>query len=392
MKNQWTRGTLPEQFKGLHGDDLDLALAIANGVYRSGEDESEAIDTAITKLEEHNMDDTAPNEGKEHEIIDEGVSFSVSLTEAVAGDDDIVMAPATLIEAGWSKNDRYYSPELLAGSAGRYEGAGSFDGHLANPTPTDYTGVYEGVIFDRSVGALGALTSTYKIFDEKLGKVARHAPHLIGLSINDKARVKRGTIAGRTGWIVEEFKNVRPSCDCVVNAGARGGIGAVLEAFNKEDQVEITSIKDLKEAYPELTDNMAENAKAAALNEVDKMGQETELKESLDEAQKELQTVSGERDEALAKVAILESRAVLDEKLAEVDLPVRIVARIREQFAAIVAEPDAVDKAIKDYKELIVGLKEDVNVSGVVDDPEDTQDQTNSDLKLLEETGFLGGE
>jgi len=393
---RWSKGNLPDEFKPLHGDDRDFALSVANGVFKRDGDEQAAVRTALVKVEERNMAEAArEDEAKEPKLFDEDLSFSVSLSEAVEGDDGVVRAPAVLIEAGWSKNGRYYSPALLAANASRYEGAGSFAGHIRNPTPADYVAVHEGVGFDRGVGAAGALTSTYKIFDTKLGQVARHAPHLIQLSINDKGRIRRGKADGREGFIVEELRDVRPTCDAVVNAGARGGIGAVLEAF-EEDKMEIKSIQDLKEAFPEYVKTIAEEARDAALATIQEEGTLKELTESLEETKSELTKVSAERDEALHRIEVLESRGILDEKLGEADLPEKLEARIREQFQDIKVEADAVDAAIGVVRELLADVKEAAKVDDVKEDPEDIQEQAKDrkekDLELLRRAGLLDGD
>ncbi|MFA6159250.1 MAG: hypothetical protein WC763_06530, partial [Candidatus Paceibacterota bacterium] len=323
----WSKGNIPTSFNGLKGDDLSLAISIANGVLKSciaegGNDADcapKAIRIALGKVKERKMKESAveaaatatssnsnattvtteavtttvgSSDGNgnvtyvqvKEAAIREDLSFDVSLDGAnISEEDGIVRVPAILVEAGWSKNNRYYKTALLRKLAVILEGAGSFDSHLDKPRVTDYIGVHRNVHLQERGGPTGrdALASSFEIIDPRLQRLARHAPHLIKLSINGKGDLSRGNAEGRDGWIVED---VDPSdnwtCDVVVRAGARGGIGAVLEAMNEGVNMEITSLQDLKKAFPVLLKEYADEVSSDATAQAETNALKTQLKES----------------------------------------------------------------------------------------------------------------
>jgi uncharacterized protein YdaT len=427
----WSRSIIPTSFNGLKGDDISLAISIANGVLKQcisegGNDADcapKAIRIALGKVKERKMKESAveaaatatsndsytittnadsvdvttivaaPVSGDHiatsgysrvvESAIREDLSFDVSLDGAnISEEDGIVRVPAILVEAGWSKNNRYYKTALLRKLAVILEGAGSFDSHLDKPRVTDYIGVHRNVSLKEKAGPTGrdALTSSFEIIDPRLQRLARHAPHLIKLSIQGKGDLVRGSAEGRDGWIVED---VDPSsnwtCDVVVRAGARGGIGAVLEAMDEGASMEITSLQDLKKTFPALLKEYADEVSLDATAQAETNALKTQLKESNDE----LANAVKARDEATQRVKILESREVLEKKLAESKLPDALVKRVRGQFKDRIAEDAAIEEAVNDARELVKDLSAEVKVEGVKETKDMIEESSDADADLL---------
>jgi len=402
----WSIGSYPDTFNSLSNDDKRLAISIANGVYRTcmrdgGTDKKcapEAIRVALSKVKENNVEETTTTTAEVREAFEDELTLSVSLAEEsveISEDEKgnrLVRVPAVLVESGWSENGRYYSKELLRKSAHLFEGAGSFDGHVRTPKMRDYVGVFHDASFNETAGPnmRGGVTANYCIFDPAVQRVAEHAPHLVRLSIRGKGDVRRGEADGRTGWIVEEFRQEpRWTCDAVIAPGAGGGV-TVLEALDtetKEDSMSIESVKDLRESYPEFV-KAIEDAKAAQIAEAN---EDTETKNLLEETQSELSEAIKARDAAQQKVQILESQQVLNEKLAEAKLLPSLEEDIRESFKDRVAEAEAVDTAITRAKALLESVQKEVKVEGVEEEGDEIA-ESNSDYELLKDIGLVGGD
>jgi len=425
----WSIGNVPDAFKNLSKEKKRLAVAIANGVLRSclkdgGTDKEcapKAIRIALAKVKEKKTKESAGEETNETQVVSEApmeirdmttttdettepvvedniqalredLSIPVSLSETVE-EDGVVKATACLIEAGWSLNNRYYSCSLLKKLAPLLEGAGSFTGHITNPSVKDYNGVYHNVRVVEGGGPTGrdAIKGVFTAIDPHIQRLVKHAPHLVNLSINGKGKIVRGTAEGRDGFIVEDVDTDQPwTCDTVIRAGARGGIGEVLEALENEGEVmEIANLKDLKTAYPALLKEHADEVRTAVTSEIQEQGDMEKMKIDIKEAQDELGKAVKERDAARHKIAALESQGLLEKKLSGSKLHESFKNLVRKQFTDAIAEDAAVDALLKEYTDLAASLAEPVKVEGV---KEEADNASESDWELLVSTLGKDGE
>jgi len=298
-------------------------------------------------------------EMREEEMFEDALTWTVPLSEAakVERDGNTVKAYVTLIKAGWSRNGRYYPPEVLERAAPLFERLGSFDGHIPDPKVTDYVGWFERVEFKEN-----ALRAVFHVFDEKLAKIVESAPHLVGLSINGEGKVVRGEVDGRKGWLVEDITAAK-SVDVVVSPAAGGGINAILEAC-KEDEVTIETLEDLKKAYPDLVEELRRELKKAIYSEKEEERNKAKLAEA-ERLREEIEALKEENERLRRKVEVFESKKVLEEKLAEAELPEAAKERIRALFEDEVATEEAVAKAVEAEKAYLEKLASEMPVKGV---------------------------
>ena len=155
--------------------------------------------------------------------------------------------------------------------------------------------------------------------------------------------------------------------------------------------MDLNSVQDLKNAYPKLLEEYAEEVKASVVAEVQEEGEMAELKANLKEATDELSKTVTQRDEALKKVAILESRGVLEEKLGKSKLHETLKKRVRADFADKIVEAAALDAALTEYEALAAALAEKPIVEGVKPETDGGSDETDKDL-LYRVFGMKDGE
>lgn len=153
--------------------------------------------------------------------------------------------------------------------------------------------------------------------------------------------------------------------------------------------MEITNLKDLKTAYPALLKEHADEVRISVTSEIQEQGDVEKMKVDIKEAQDELAKTVKERDVALRKIAIVESRNLLEKKLGESKLHESLKGLVRKQFADTVAEEAAVDALVKEYTDLAVSLAEKVEVTGV---KEEADNASESDWGLLVSTLGKDGE
>ncbi|MFA5053637.1 MAG: hypothetical protein WC565_06250 [Parcubacteria group bacterium] len=408
----WSIGNIPDAFKSLSKEKKRLAISIANGVLRSclkdgGTDKEcapKAIRVALAKVKEKKVKEEATVQATEtvaaavteEAMLTDDLSLSVSLSESGIKDEGgVVKATECLIEQGWSLNKRFYSSSLLRKLAPILDGAGSIDGHIPNPRFKDCVGVHRSVRFAEGAGPTGkdAIIGEFHAIDSHLQRIIKHAPTLVKLSINGKGKIRRGTAEGQEGFIVEDVDTEIPwTCDAVFVAGARGGIGDVLEALELDGgtNMDLNTIQDLKNAYPKLLEEYADEVRSSVAAELQEQGETVKLKADIKEAQDELAKTVKQRDEALRKIAIVESRNLLEKKLGESKLHESLKALVRKQFADAIAEDAAVDALLKEYTDLAASLAEPVKVEGV---KEEADNASENDWELLNDVlGLKDGE
>lgn len=174
------------------------------------------------------------------ESLSESTSFEVEqgkqpelLCESFGDKGEITF---TVIKPGWSKNNNYYSGEMLKKSANIFEGAKMFMNHA---TDKESAARPEGDLRDWVANITkvwsesdGTLRANAKVIDpqfkEKLSLLGESKMlNSMGVSIRALAQTDKGVAEGRKGKIVESLLAAR-SVDFVTFAGAGGQVDNLL--------------------------------------------------------------------------------------------------------------------------------------------------------------------
>lgn len=185
----------------------------------------------------------------------------------------------TVIKPGWSKNDRYYSPELLKNSTGIFEGCKMFSDHA---TDKEAAARPEGRIQDwvASLGkpwaeADGTVMAKAKVIDPpfKLKLESLKTAGLLkqmGVSIRAFGESHPGEVEGKRGNVIERFLGAR-SVDFVTFAGA-GGQVEYLEAAPNDFDVDVVSESKFRERRPDLVELIESAVKEKNMEHKEGMG------------------------------------------------------------------------------------------------------------------------
>jgi hypothetical protein len=167
----------------------------------------------------------------------------------------------TVIKPGWSKNNRYYSAELLKSRANIFENAKMFMNHAtdaqAKQRPEGDVRDWVGTITGVHAESDGTLKATVNVHDEafktNLGNLKKAGNlNQMGVSIRAFGEAKDGEAAGRKGKIIESLLGCK-SVDFVTFAGAGGQVESMSEAVDPDD-VMLLSLDDLKTKRPDLVE------------------------------------------------------------------------------------------------------------------------------------------
>jgi hypothetical protein len=181
----------------------------------------------------------------------------------------------TVIKPGVSKNNRYYSPELLKKSVGIFEGAKMFVDHATNKQdaerPEGSVKDWVGTISSVKCESDGTVKATANIHNEafktnlsnlkKAGNLSQ-----MGVSIRAFGEAKDGEVSGKRCKIIESLLGCK-SVDFVTFAGAGGQVESMSEAADPDDvmlmDVDTLCAKrpDLIKALESKSTVMVENAK-----------------------------------------------------------------------------------------------------------------------------------
>ncbi|MHB8928768.1 MAG: hypothetical protein ACYC9Q_14195 [Bacillota bacterium] len=320
----------------------------------------------------------------------------VSLKEARFSADKLE-AEVTLIEAGWSKNNRYYPPEALKAAAPLYEGARAFVDH---PTPAEEAGRPERSVRDLAgryhgvhVAEDGSLKGTLHFYENAraLYALAKEDPAAIQLSHNALGKTRQGTIAGRSGQIIEAIKAVK-SVDLVTDGAAGGRLDRLL-ASNRPDpekgdktvdikellkQLKEASLDEaakkelldgLREARPELVQAITDEVESRVYGKKDDVTKA--IKESqgkIDKLAEAVQGLTAENKTLREKAVAAETKEKIGEALKEAKLPQLAKDRVAKSLAGKTFADDAklkeaVDAAVKDEEAYIKSLGEATRVT-----------------------------
>ncbi|HEY3314477.1 MAG TPA: hypothetical protein VGL40_04255 [Bacillota bacterium] len=379
------RNVLPPEAQGLFRQ-------VANTELGRGLAEDKAMAAAWSACERAGWHKT-PGGKWAKEATDTDVEFGelVSLKEAKFSADKLE-AEVTLIQPGWSKNGRYYPAEALAAAAPLYEGARAFIDH---PTPTEEAGRPERSVRDLAgryhgvhVAEDGSLRGKLQFYEtaRALYSLAKEDPEAIQLSHNALGRTRQGTIAGRTGQIIEAIKAVK-SVDLVTDGAAGGRLDRLLASNRPDSQkgdktVDIKELlKQLKEAdldeatKKQLLDGLRESRPEivqAITDEVESRvyGKKDEVTKAIKEAEGKItklaeavQGLTTENKTLREKAVAAETKEKIVEALKEAKLPAMAKERVIKSLAGRTFESDdklkeAVKAAVAEEEAYIKGLVE----------------------------------
>lgn len=174
----------------------------------------------------------------------------------------------TVIKPGISKNNRYYSADLLKRSVGIFENAKMFSDHqtdkdaAARPEGSvkDWVATITGVKCE-SDGTIKATANVHDpIFKESLANLKK-AGNLsqMGVSIRAFGEAVRGKVEGKDCMVIESLRGCK-SVDFVTFAGAGGQVEAMNESADPDD-VMLIDIETLKEKRPDLVIELTKKKK-----------------------------------------------------------------------------------------------------------------------------------
>ena len=170
----------------------------------------------------------------QYEAIAESVAVPGRIRESIGtGSDGGRIFEVTIIEAGLSRNGRFYDNDVLREATSLYEGAKAFDRHrtpleLATSTISGLVGHYENCRYLESeqaiVGDLHLLPSaahTAEVLDASVDAQSRGLPPIVGISHDAGGPSVRVTEGGRVITHVKAIQTVN-SADVVADPSAGG--------------------------------------------------------------------------------------------------------------------------------------------------------------------------
>lgn len=174
------------------------------------------------------------------DFIEADLDFVGVLREAngTAGQRRVIL---DLIVEGFGNqaDNHYYSKDLLARVAPKFEGADMYSDHLTREaeqklgglprTWRDKVGRIRKVWTDVNEAGKRVIRGEAQIFDDQLWRLLEQALDVVGVSINARGTAQQGTAEGRPARIVGDITRVK-SVDVVAEAGAGGRILKLVEA------------------------------------------------------------------------------------------------------------------------------------------------------------------
>lgn len=172
---------------------------------------------------------------------------------------------AVLIEAGFSLNDRYYSPMLLKrdGVKAFRAGALNFGDH---PSEMDRMDRPEGSVrnvlsrlatdakWDPTVGPMGALVAEVEVFAANTDLLNETYAKAIGLSIRASGTGHEGEVEGRSGLIIDSLSE-GGTVDWVTYPGAGGRVLSLLESARPVTEAHGLTNCDLRSSLADALDD-----------------------------------------------------------------------------------------------------------------------------------------
>jgi len=346
----------------------------------------------ILKVEEDDM----PKWIKEAESRSLLLNYT-SLSEAIL--DSKGIARIVVIAPGFGNpvDNHYYPAETLARDYPVFEGAKMYADHQTDQEEKErpegsikqWVASLQNVTFEEGVGIVGDAVIIEPWLQQKLA-VLRDKKLLteMGISIRAAGVGTKDKIDGKDTNVVDRITQVR-SVDFVTEAGAGGGV--LLYETEREFDIDVISLGVLRERRPDLVKTIESEVKNTILKEARKA---MENEERITELEKEVTTVTAERDDARTELAgsqkaqrIAEAKSAIDEAIGKSDLPEKAKERLAERFKEA-ESADGLDEAVQTEKDYVAALTEGSKVKGLGPSATDAKAAKDA-LKESFKAGFL---
>jgi len=279
------------------------------------------------------------------------------LIEAKEGGNGLVWK-ARLIEAGISKNNRYYAPEVLEQSVSKFDNVKCFTDHVINTnglprSVKDLVGWFENPVWNHETKSI---ESTFVALSESpivgILKEAfdKNKPDLLGLSICAIATAKPKLVEGKKVYAIESIDEVL-SVDVVTEPAAGGKLlklyeSAMIPVLEEEIEMdeEVKEVEVKEEIPPKVNIPDVEVPSIAPVVEPEAVKAEAKPK-------------TEEVDAIKAQLERLNFELMLERKLR--DQPKAIAELVRVRFADRVATEADVDSEIKKLVEFGAKIMEE---------------------------------
>lgn len=308
------------------------------------------------------------------------------LFEALTVDTDTKRARVVLLKSGWSKNKRFYSPDVLSEAVSLFEGAKCYLDHedvkgISNRSVRELAGFYENVAFINN-----RLEADLQFLDTEAGKIGlalaqesiKHNKPLAGLSLKGLGKLRKT----EEGYIVEELQKVN-SVDIVSEPAAGGEFIKLYESIMEDDEMKDLTIEKLKTERPDLVQEIVDEVEERVY------GKKTEVDKQLKEIKEQNEKLAKEISEWKTYGQIKETETILEKELSKSELPDIAKDRVRKLFEGKIAKVEDILESIKTEKEYIAKIAGEKPVNVGNGGKEDNKElYADKQRKLLEAMGY----
>lgn len=308
------------------------------------------------------------------------------LFEALTVDTDTNRARVILLKSGWSKNKRFYSPDVLGEAVSLFEGAKCYLDHedvkgISNRSVRELAGFYENVAFINN-----RLEGDLQFLDTEAGKIGlalaqesiKHNKPLAGLSLKGLGKLRKT----EEGYIVEELQKVN-SVDIVSEPAAGGEFIKLYESIMEDDEMKDLTIEKLKTERPDLIQEITDEVEERVY------GKKTEVDKQLKEIKEQNEKLAKEISEWKTYGQIKETETILEKELSKSELPDIAKDRVRKLFEGKIAKVEDILESIKTEKEYIAKIAGEKPVNVGNGGKEDNKElYADKQRKLLEAMGY----
>lgn len=308
------------------------------------------------------------------------------LFEALTVDTDTNRARVILLKSGWSKNKRFYSPDVLSEAVSLFEGAKCYLDHedvkgISNRSVRELAGFYENVAFINN-----RLEADLQFLDTEAGKIGlalaqesiKHNKPLAGLSLKGLGKLRKT----EEGYIVEELQKVN-SVDIVSEPAAGGEFIKLYESIMEDDEMKDLTIEKLKTERPDLVQEIVDEVEERVY------GKKTEVDKQLKEIKEQNEKLAKEISEWKTYGQIKETETILEKELSKSELPDIAKDRVRKLFEGKIAKVEDILESIKTEKEYIAKIAGEKPVNVGNGGKEDNKElYADKQRKLLEAMGY----
>jgi|GEM_PF-1446640 len=265
-----------------------------------------------------------------------------------------------------SRNGRVYTREAMQDAVRLYNGVQVFADH---PSYNDLTGTGGRKFMDLAGKILNTRLSGDRVrgdvhliaghsVGENLKTIAEQMPDLVGFS----HRAKGESETAEDGTVVIKRLTEVKALEIVVDPATTDGLfESTIEQPEEQGEEEMKDLKavtmeELKAQRPDLLEGITEAVRKDLEAQADQDTELTEAKERITELEAENKDLQSKLDEAEVAIATRERQDLIDEKLAEAELPDEAVTDRFKKDLQEAKDEAAVDEIIADRKALVESL------------------------------------